>query len=335
MINVGIIGLGFMGKIHLKSYMENEKSRVVALCDLNKERIGGDDSPLGNIQPNVREKIDFSQFKLYVNIDEIISDKSIDVIDICLPSDMNAEVAIKSMKAGKNVLCEKPIALTIEEGRRIIETARTEKVIFMVAHVIRFWPEYMYLTKIIQDKTLGKLQSLLFSRLISHPTYSQGNWLLDEKRSGGAIFNLHIHDVDYLVSLFGKPKSVVSQGIYEKGKGYSHVVTQYFYPEIPVVTAVGGWMMPEGFAFTMSFNAIFERGALIYDSSSIPTLIEITDGRKSLVNDLLPGDGYSREIDYFLECVDRGVEPELCMPESNLDSLEVVMDELNYLKKSG
>ena len=262
MINIGIIGLGFMGTMHLKNYMKNNKSKVVALCDLNEKRISGEEFASGNIEIKDDERIDFSRFKQYKNIDDIILDKDIDVIDICLPTNMNADVAIKAMEADKNVLCEKPMALTVEEGSNMLKTAKDKKVTLMIAHCLRFWPEYVYLTQITQNKGLGRLHSLFLSRLVSYPLYSYENWLLDEK-SIGTILIHHIHDVDYLVSLFGKPKSLTSQGVYEKGKGYLHVVTQYFYDHIPVVTAVGGWMMPATFGFNMGYTAIFEKGTLI------------------------------------------------------------------------
>ena len=332
MINVGIIGLGFMGMMHLKNYIKNDKARVIALCDSNKKRTKGEEIAGGNIEIG-EEKIDFSKFKQYENIDEIIEDKKIDVIDICLPTDMNADVAIRAMKEGKNVLCEKPIAMTVEEGGKMLEVAEEEKVTLMVAHCLRFWPEYIYLRETIQNKSLGKLQSLFLSRHVSHPLYSTENWLLNEDRSNGAILNLHIHDVDYLVSLFGKPKGLTSHGAYKEGEGYSHVVTQYFYDDIPVVAAVGGWLMPATFGFNMSYNAIFEKGTLIYNSSADPTLMKLTDEKKSKIENILHGDGYAREIDYFLDCIQKGNKPEKCMPYSALKSLEVVLEELNYIKE--
>jgi len=332
MINVGIIGLGFMGMMHLKNYIKNDKARVIALCDLNKKRTKGEELAGGNIEIG-EEKIDFSKFKQYENIDDIIEDKNIDVIDICLPTDMNSDVAIRAMKEGKNVLCEKPIAITIEEGEKMLEVAEEEKVTLMIAHCLRFWPEYIYLRETIQNKSLGKLQSLFLSRHVSRPAYSSENWLLSEKRSDGAILNLHIHDVDYLVSLFGKPKRITSQGVYKEKEGYSHVATQYFYDDVPVVSAVGGWIVPATFGFNMSYNAIFEKGALIYNSSADPTLMKLTDEKKSMVENILHGDGYAREIDYFLDCIQKGNKPEKCMPSSSLESLEVVFEELNYIKE--
>jgi predicted dehydrogenase len=333
MINIGIIGLGFMGSMHLNNYLKNDKSRVVAVCDLDESRASGEKNISGNIDIDRDEKIDFSRFKQYRDISDIVSDKDIDVIDICLPTDITADTAIKAMEAGKNVLCEKPMALTLEEGSRMIKTAREKKVILMIAHCIRFWPEYIYLTQVIKNKDLGKLNSLFLSRLVSHSSYSYDNWLLDEKKSKGAILNLHIHDVDYLVSLFGKPKSLMAQGFYEKDKGYSHVVAQFNYDQVPVVTAVGGWMMPATFEFKMGYTAIFEECTLIYDSSANPTLIKLTDEEELTIEGLPSGDGYSREIDYFLECILKGNEPGLCTPESTLESLEVVHEEINSILK--
>jgi predicted dehydrogenase len=332
MINVGIIGLGFMGTMHLKNYIENNQSKVIALCDLNKKRINGEELEAGNVEIGKGE-IDFSKFKKYEKIDDIINDKDIDLIDICLSSNMNADVSERAMKAGKNVLCEKPMAMTLEEGRKMLAAYKAEKVLLMVAHCMRFWPEYIYLAETVQNKNLGALKSLFLSRLVAYPFYSTEGWLLDEKKSLGAIFNLHIHDVDYLVSLFGKPKNVVSQGVYEIGKGCSHVVTQYFYDDIPVVTALGGWMMPATFDFNMSYTAIFEKGTLIYNNSADTTLTMFTDEKKSKIENLPSGDGYSREIAYFLDCIKKGNKPELCMPESTFESLEVVFEELRYIKE--
>jgi len=332
MINVGIIGIGFMGIMHLKNYLKNDKARVIALCDSNKLRTRGEELAGGNIEID-EEKIDFSKFRQYENIDDIIENKNIDTIDICLPTDMNPDVAIRAMKKGKNVLCEKPIALTVEEGKKMLEVAEEEKVTLMIAHCVRFWPEYIYLRETIQNKSLGGIQGLFLSRYVSRPTYSSDDWLLNEKRSRGAMFNLHIHDVDYLVSLFGKPKRITSQGVYKEKEGYSHVAAQYFYDDAPVVSVIGGWIMPATFGFNMSYIAIFEKGTLIYNSSESPALMKLTDEEKSMIENILPGDGYSREIDYFLDCIQKGIKPEKCMPCSSLESLEVLLEELNYIKE--
>ncbi|MCL5986124.1 MAG: Gfo/Idh/MocA family oxidoreductase [Actinobacteria bacterium] len=332
MLKVGIVGFGNMGALHLNNYLTNYNCKVIALCDLEDERISGEKFFSENIKTSNITKLNFGSFRKYNDIDAIINDKDIDIIDICLPAYLNAEVAIKAMKAGKHVICEKPMANTLKEAKQMLDTAREEKVILMIAQHVRFQIENIYLKNIIKSERLGKLNSLLLSRIGPIPLYSWENWLLDEKKSGGAILNAHIHDTDFIVSLFGKPQKVFTVGVYSKDTGgFSHIITQYLYPDIPIITSVGGWMMPDSFEWKVSYNAIFEKGVLYYDNHLNPNLIEFTDKKRLTIEHRFIQDGYKGEIDYFIDCVKNNKWPAECSPESTYESLQVVFDEINFV----
>lgn len=343
MIKVGIAGLGIMGLLHLNYHLENDNCKVTAICDVDEKKITSEKYFTDFLNAKVK-KLDLDKLIKYKNIEKIITDKNIDVIDICLPVDLHADIAIKAMNSGKHVLCEKPMTNNVDDAKKMVEVAENEGVTLMIGYQTRFWPEYIYLRETIQSERLGKLFSLSLSRIAPHPLSDRG-WLLEEEISKGAILDVHIHDTDFLVSLFGKPQKVISQGFYKKSSGgYSHVLTQYFYKDVPIVNATGGWMAPESFGFNVSYSAMFEKGVIEYKyyclNSLKTTLIEYI-GKKKIVKEKLNiepnflGDVYKREIDYFVDCVQNNKKPEECMPESTLKSLEVLFKEIDYIKKEG
>ena len=115
------------------------------------------------------------------------------MVDVCLPTDLHAEVTVAALEAGKHVLCEKPMALTVAECDRMVAAAKASGRFLMIAHCIRFWPEYIALKEIVDSGQYGKVTSALFRRISGLPKWSE--WFPNPQRSGGAILDLHIHDV--------------------------------------------------------------------------------------------------------------------------------------------
>jgi len=208
------------------------------------------------------------------------------------------------------VLCEKPIALTLAEAGRMVAAAEKAKGKFMVAHCIRFWPEYEVAKKLVDEGALGKVYSASFRRVSPTPTWGWRNWLQNSKLSGGALIDLHIHDLDYINWMFGMPGAISSSGITKTSGGVDHIVTNFYYPDRNLqVTAEGGWAFHPAFPFSMSFTLVMEQATLDYHSAATPALrLYLKDG--SIQKPRVPkGDGYSREIEYFLDCIRKDQAP--------------------------
>ena len=329
MIRVGMIGAGFIGRNHFNQYEKlGSQAKVVALCDVEADRRAGDWSKVGgNIGDAQGTQRDLGNIKPYADWHELIAASDVDMVDICIPTYLHAEMAIAALKAGKHVLCEKPMALTLDDCARMLEAAKAARGKFMIAQVIRFWAEYVWLRQVVQEKRYGELKALHLRRQASTPDYSWKSWILDPKLSGGAILDLHVHDIDYALQLVGKPKSVTAQGYQQKSGSLDRVYALWDCGRDRVVQIEGYWDMPPGFGFNMGFTACFERGAVAWDLSSGKPLTVFTKEGKPETPAITGEDGYFTEIEYFLKCVAEGTTPQVSTPAESRDAVAIALAE--------
>jgi 1,5-anhydro-D-fructose reductase (1,5-anhydro-D-mannitol-forming) len=330
MIGVGLVGVGFMGKMHFGVHQSSGKSRIVALCDIDENKLKGDWSAIGgNINDPSAKNIDLTGIKTYTNLDEMLSDPAVELVDITLPTYLHAENVIRALKAGKHVLCEKPISLTLEEAGDILKAARTAKGKLMVAHCIRWWPEYALVREMIRNETYGPVFSAVFRRISATPTWGWKNWLQDASKSGGACIDLHIHDIDYIDYIFGRPQAVSSFGITKTSGGMDHIITSYHYDvENLLVVAEGNWVGHPGTPFEMMFQITCEKATIQYTSAREKTLAVYPKGGGVEYPKFEPGDGYHNEIHYFLDCIEKNVTPSVVTPAEAREALAVALAEI-------
>ena len=157
MLKVGLVGVGGISGAHIPAWDEMENAELIAICDIRTERM---------------EK--YPDKRHYTDFDEMLEKEQFDIIDICLPTYLHADFAVKAMEKGINVICEKPISLKEEDVERVYSTAKKNNVKFMVAQVLRFWPEYELLKEIYDTKRYGKLLSGTMIRLGGYPKWSKG-----------------------------------------------------------------------------------------------------------------------------------------------------------------
>jgi predicted dehydrogenase len=300
MVRIGIIGLGFMGKTHYGIYEKLPDAEVIAIADSDPKRAAGDLSGgWGNVKTgDTADQLPMDRIKGMTDWRALIAMPEVDVIDICLPTPTHVEIVSAALATGKHVVCEKPMARTSAEAKQIAEAAAKANGMFMPAMCMRFWPEWEWLKRAVDDKKFGKVLSATFRRV---GTYPKG-WFMNGQMSGGALLDLHIHDTDFVYHLFGKPKSVFSRGFVGESTEVDHVFTQYVYDDVPLVSAEGAWTMTPGFGFTMRYTVVFERATADYDLARSDTLMLTQDGKSEPVPHAT-NDGWNGELSYFLECV--------------------------------
>ena len=140
MIRVGIVGLGFMGKMHFRCYQALEDVQVVAICDIDRAKFEDSGGTAGNIE-GAEAPLDFTGIGLYDDFDKMLAEANLDAISITLPTYMHKDFTVKALGAGVNVLCEKPMALTVEDGSEMMAAADRSGKLLQTGHCIRFWPE--------------------------------------------------------------------------------------------------------------------------------------------------------------------------------------------------
>lgn len=323
-IRTGIVGMGFMGQQHFAIHQAMEEIELVAVCDKEPRRRAEHVEAVGG---NIGEAqtLDLTGIARYATIEELLAHEGLDCVDICTPTYLHAEMAIKALEAGKHVICEKPMALTAADCQRMIDAAQANGKMLLIAQCIRFWPAYEKLAEMIQEGELGRLTAAKFTRLSPTPIWSQDNWLLDTALSGGAITDLHIHDVDFIAYLFGRPQKLLARGAnrVSSGEKVDHVVTLYFYDDF-VCVAEGGWGFPGSFPFEMAFQVLGEKGCLEFSSAKSPSITFYPATGEPLHPEIPPETGYQREFAYFVDCLLNGKQPTRVLPESAMESVRIV-----------
>lgn len=306
MIGVGVIGLGFMGATHVRAYQAAERSgiacRVVAVSDRSADRLSGRSGSTGNLATGSGAMLfDPSRVRTYLDAHQLLRDPAVNLVSICTHTDTHVDLAIAALRAGKHVLVEKPVAITSAEVQRLAEAARTSDRLCMPAMCMRFWPGWAYLRETIRSGSLGQVMSATFQRLGSPPDWA--DFYKNVNLSGGPLWDLHIHDSDFVRWCFGEPTEVVSTGT------LAHTTTIYRYPGAgPThVVAEGSQDYCPGFGFKMRYVVSFEKGTLDFDIGRPPhssPLLLCADGQTSPVDlTSAPATGYDGEIRHLLGAI--------------------------------
>ena len=323
MLKVGIVGLGFMGKMHYRCYNAMDNVQITAVCDADAEQLKNTSGVSGNIS-GAEQELDFSDKQLFSDLTRMLAEADLDAVSIASPTFLHVSQTIEALNSGKNVLCEKPMALNSSDCFKMVKTAERSGKCLQIGHCIRFWPEYVQAKQIIDSEQYGKVLAASFQRLSLTPTWSWDNCFLDGNRSGGAMLDLHIHDTDFVQHVFGIPNEVFSRGVIGPSGDYDHTVTQYLYDDQKVVTAEGGWIMAPEFGFEMSFKIMLEDATLLYSSAQQPTFKICPKEGEMIIPEIEDGDGYSFEIQHFVDFISGKSVQSVISPEQSADAVKII-----------
>ncbi|HOB16250.1 MAG TPA: Gfo/Idh/MocA family oxidoreductase [Defluviitoga sp.] len=335
MLKVGLIGIGFMGRSHLENYIRLESEefplKLVAICDIDPAKFENKFIP-GNIKVG-EKKFDFSKYNLYTRIDEMLEKEKLDFVDIALPTYLHSEVSVKFLNAGIHVLCEKPMALTLEQCQAMIEAAERNDKKLMIGHCLRFWPAYEYAKEMIDTKRFGEVIESYFFRGGNTPKWSYQNWLLQKDKSGGVLLDQHIHDVDVINWFFGTPHAVstISTNILP-ASGYDVVSTRYFFNDKKIIIAEDDWLLNGDFPFEMRYRINFEEGNIIYERRELKVTPNVG---KPFVPEISNENAYYREIKYFANAVLNDLPIEVCPPKSSMETIRIALAEMKSADNNG
>lgn len=314
MLKIGILGVGGISGAHINGWLNIPEAKITALCDIRPEQMTAPAEKTGAA--------------CYTDFDEMLSSEELDIVDICLPTFLHASHAIKALERGINVLVEKPISLCKDDVDLIYETVQKHHAKFMVAHVIRFWDQYTYLRKLCQEQTYGRLLSGSMSRLGSTPKWSWDNWMTDINRSGLVPYDLHIHDLDFLIYTFGAPKNVIRHEGRSEGQDYIHAVYEY---DDFFISAEAAWFKGSS-PFAAGYRFQFEHALVTYENNILKVyeenvnVLESTPqtGLENGIN-LPSSDAYYNEIRYFADCV-LNDEPVSILSKEELKTVIDILD---------
>ncbi len=298
-IGVGIIGYGFMGRTHARAYQSAHRDgypcRMLAVADTTVQALDQTQEAAGNIVSSAPE-IDSSGITLLCDAQELIQRSDIALVSICTHTQTHVELAIQALKAGKHVLVEKPISLKPEAVRSLADFASQSQQVCVPAMCMRFWPAWVRVREIIESKQYGPVRSAVFHRLGSRPTWA-ADFYTDDTRTGGVLYDLHIHDTDFIIHCFGTPDAVTTAG------DGLHLSTIYHYAKGPVhVLAQAAWDYQPSAGFQMRYTIVCEQATIDFDISRDDQLM-IYHGDSSTPVDVGPLTGYDGEIRYVLDLI--------------------------------
>jgi predicted dehydrogenase len=195
-MKIGIVGTGFMGSTHAAGWAETPATIAGFVSQ----------SPV-QAQALARQY----QTKVYPDFETMVAE--VDVVDICAPTHLHYELTLRAAAAGKSIICEKPLARTLAQGQEMIRACRAAGVKLLVAHVVRFFPEYAQAQSAVERGDIGQPAVIRLTRGTFCPKKTVDNWFVDFDKSGGLMLDLMVHDFDYARWVAGEVETVFAKNI--------------------------------------------------------------------------------------------------------------------------
>ena len=316
-VRIAVLGAGFMGGTHARAYHKLDDVEIAAIYASSSKRAEPLASELGTAWTD--------------DLDRILNDDSIDAVDISLPTPQHRAATEAALDAGKHVLLEKPLSLTMDDAEAIVRAADASDRVVMVAHVLRFWPEYVELKRIIDSGELGTPQFVNAVRRQPTPVWVEGG--PRAQLTGGSLHDMLIHDFDAANWVLGAPTGAFAYGpvnSVSEGRDQAQVLVTYGGGS---ATIDGGSMMPESYPFTSRFEVICDNGAAEYHFRAGGRSFEVGEPTNVLtvyrnqgdpeVIEVEQTDPYENECAYFIECVRSGSPAERSMPAAAMVAMRV------------
>ena len=321
---VAIIGGGFISNIHAQCY-KNLGVKIEAMADISEK-----------VRQEFKEKYNCKTYSSAEEMLENVSD-NIDLVDICAPTYLHEELILLALKYNKHIICEKPLSINIDFVENIIDKFENNNRYLMTAQVLRFWTEYVRIKEWIEEGVFGDIKLVSAMRLAQHP---KSEWFYNPKKSGGGIFEFHIHDIDFLCYLFGDVKEVYANGSKDENESWDFINSSIKFKNGISASAQGIFGITDNYPFTANIKVIGDKATAEYslsagvnldsDGKQSNSLILYRKGKEPIIENIKSKDAYELELEYFINCVKNNKKPEIV----SLDSIKRTIKTINCLIKS-
>jgi predicted dehydrogenase len=321
MIKIGIVGAGGMGTVHHSNYSHMKDCKVAAVVGQTKQD---------------EDRAKEWGLPLYRDVDSMLDREEIDVVDVCTPTFLHKEHVMKALARGKHTITEKPIALKASDAKEMFDLAREKGVQLFVGQVLRFYKESQILKEIVEDQRYGKVLDASFERLSACPRWAQGGWLFDKTKSGHLPFDLHIHDLDLMVSLFGKPDDFRFTNCGNKDRDYKEQYRFFYRFKDFNVVAEAAWFNAD-IPFTARWRVYFENAVVINDGMKMtayqfdhdPFVFDTEEKVKIPTGINVPPTGvYLEELEHFMDCI-RSNRPSEIVREDGIMAVVEILEQIS------
>lgn len=314
MKRVGIVGAGLMGGWHATRWRQ-----------LPVELAGFYDRQPEKADAAAREH----GGRAFGSLDEFFA--NVDVVDVCTPTYEHAGPVIAAAQAGKDIVCEKPLARHLEDAEAMIAACEGAGVRLFIAQVVRFFSEFARAKATLDSGALGKVGVVRTIRGGNFPR--PDTWYGDFEKSGGVILDLAIHDIDYVRWLCGDVTRVFARGLsFSDIPATDHALITLRFASGAIGHIEGSWAFPAG-TFRTFLEIAGDQGLLHFDNlATSPLAVALKQNEAAAEGAVtVPGspldpadDAYVRELKHFLDCLDSG-DPLLVTPRDALEALRVAL----------
>jgi UDP-N-acetylglucosamine 3-dehydrogenase len=250
-IRIALIGAGEIGAVHARAHVAAPGNQLAAIYDVHPEQ--------------ARRLAQETGSTVAPSLEAVLEDPRIEGVDLCVPNHLHRDLAVRALGAGKHVLCEKPIALSLEDADAMLAAAARANRFLMIGHVLRFWPEYVLAKQAIEDGRIGEVLLMSGRRMVSLLAGTPGadGWRRDPVRSGGAVLDMQIHDLDVFCWMLGRPESIAARGVRSADGAWSHVFTTVDFAGGHKAFVEASFMM-QGNPLDIQFHIVGTTGSLAW-----------------------------------------------------------------------
>ncbi len=325
MLHVAVIGFGFMGMTHTLNILRNKSLRLRAIVDIQPDAVKKNlHSKGGNFDTGYIDPAQLADIQIYASLQECLMAEKLDAVIISVHTRLHYEITKQALDNDLHVFLEKPFCLDIAQARELIELAGKKEKILMIGHVVRFMPPYERLMQWIDSGEFGPLKFLSLSRFSGRPVWGEWKDGAVSGTSGGALFDLVIHDIDFAFYAVGLPSDIQSSLLPGELSPYDYVNAVWKYEDRDTLVKIeGGNIFHTDFPFQAGYIARFEKASLVYTTLKAEVIRIADEERLYDVEAGDAGEGFYNEISYFAECAMTGRQPVKCLPESALKTIEL------------
>ena len=326
MHKVVVIGFGFMGITHSINILKSEKLELSAIVEKDIHKVPEKlKQQSGNLSTGSVNTEALLKIPVYKTLDDCLKKEKPDAVHVCLHTDLHYPVVKNALEKGLHVLVEKPFLLDVKKGEELIELAQSKNRVLMVAHVVRFMSPYKKLLEFIENEMYGKLEFLSLHRYSGLPVW--GQWKEKQKdfgSSGGALFDLCIHDIDFAAFVLGQPENINSEILPGRLSNHDYLNAIWKYPSKNLLVKIeGGNIFHTGYPFQAGFTAVFEKATIHYSTNNADSIFIDNDSERKSIEAGNLEQGYFDEIELFAESIEKGELPAKFSACSALETIKL------------
>jgi UDP-N-acetylglucosamine 3-dehydrogenase len=319
MHKIAIIGAGMISYSHANAISNLSNAELIAVCDINEKSA----KKLGS-ENNCQHFTDIETM--------FYEKKDIGIVIVTVPTFLHEEVVSICAKHNKHILCEKPLELTVEKTKKLLKSVHDAGVVFMTAQVVRFWTGYTEIKQMYDSGELGEVYLAYATRCSEMQSWGN-TWLVDPNLGQGAILDMHVHDIDYLRHLLGPVDYVFCAAKKDSTHCFNSAFSTIAFKNGAKSVAQTSFNMQDGYPFSMTLQIIgtlatvemkYCAGSNIGERDSIDSEIRIfKKGSEQILKKLDLYDGYTKQLEYYLDCVSKNIQPDRVPHDQNLEVIKI------------